>query len=99
MPKLKRYWRALQKKEKQTDEEARERARKDSTFMARLINLFLQILSTIPETGVCSVCMYTFDIRPCFFLCFYSYCVVDYVHFTDVLKCAIHVQVLCLRML
>ena len=51
MPKLKRYWRALQKKEKQGDEEIREKTRKDRSFMADLIQLFMQVLSSIPEKG------------------------------------------------
>ena len=51
MPKLKRYWRALQKKEKQGDEEAREKAHRDRRFMANLMQLFMQVLSSIPEKG------------------------------------------------
>ena len=52
VPKLKRYWRALKKKEKHADEMTRERACKDSMFIARLINLFMEILNTIPEKGI-----------------------------------------------
>ena len=59
VPKLKRYWRALKKKEKHADEMTRERARKDSMFIARLINLFMEILNTIPEKGTYTyTCMY-----------------------------------------
>ena len=52
MPKLKRYWRSLQKKEKQADEEVREKARRDSDFITDLIGIFLQILSSIPKEGI-----------------------------------------------
>ena len=52
MPKLKRYWRALQKKERQQgDEEAREKMQRDKNFVANLIQQFLQVLGTIPEKG------------------------------------------------
>ena len=52
MPKLKRYWKAIQKKEKQEgEEEARERAARDKSFLADLISQFLQVLESIPEEG------------------------------------------------
>ena len=51
MPKLKRYWKALQKKEKQGDEEAMERAARDKTFLASLIEQFLHVLDSIPAKG------------------------------------------------
>lgn len=51
VPKLKRYWRSLQKKEKQADEETKERAQREKTFLANLIHLFMQVLSSIPEKG------------------------------------------------
>ena len=53
MPKLKRYWRALQKKEKQADEGARNKAQKDSDFITNLMQIFLQILSSVPKEGKC----------------------------------------------
>ena len=55
VPKLKRYWRALQKKEKQADEEAREKVRRDSDFITNLIHIFLQVLSSIPKEGDCTL--------------------------------------------
>jgi intron-binding protein aquarius len=48
VPKLKRYWRALQKKERRADETAREKAETDSSFLTNLIQLFFRVLSSIP---------------------------------------------------
>ena len=51
VPKLKRYWRALQKKERQGDEVVREKAQRDRNFLANLIQLFMNVLSSIPDKG------------------------------------------------
>ena len=53
LPRLKRYWRGLQKKEKQADEEAREKMRRHSDFLTHLMEIFLQVLSSIPREGAC----------------------------------------------
>ena len=76
VPKLKRYWKALKKREKQPvtegekgEEEtrARERAERDSNFLTNLIQIFLQVLSSIPKEGlfVCGHRMYS----DCMYVC------------------------------
>lgn len=48
---MKRYWRALQKKEKKADKETRERTQRDSDFITNLMQTFLHVLSSIPKEG------------------------------------------------
>lgn len=51
VPKYRKYWNHIKRKEAQADETVKTRQEKERKFLSNLIQKFLQILESVPETG------------------------------------------------